>query len=322
MYILTGLDNVDNGDADMNGVLNFNADGAFKLMQLTDIHYTDGQAADGRTLALMRELIAAEAPDMIIVTGDTVCGPDVYANIAAALAPVTEAGVPFGWVFGNHDVEESGTREGLFERVCALPGCMARHEADSGDGVGNCCLRLVNAEGAVEWLFMCLDSGDYMRLPGTEGYGYVTRAQTDWYVRQIAEQQRQTPRFGAMAFMHIPLPEHDAVWHREVCHGVRREAVCCAPVNSGMFTALLEAGHTRGVFVGHDHVNDYWGAMYGIALGYGRATGFNTYGAQDYLRGCRIFRFRQGNTESFETYVRLEHGIVVDEPWEQQPDGR
>lgn len=306
----------------MNDMMHFDSNGMFKLMQLTDIHYTDGGAADKRTVALMRELIAAEAPDMIIVTGDTVCGPDVYRHLADALAPVTEAGVPFGWVFGNHDVEESGTRPGLFERVCELPGCLARHEADSVDGVGNCCVRLVNADGATEWLLFCLDSGDYVKLPGIEGYGYVTRAQIDWYVRCIRRQAQQLEQFAALAFMHIPLPEHDEVWHSDICYGVRREAVCCPPVNSGLFTAMLEAGHTRGVFVGHDHVNDYWGLHHGIALGYGRATGFNTYGAQDYLRGCRIFKFQQGNTDSFETYVRLEHGIVVDEPWVQHPDGR
>ncbi len=71
--------------------------------------------------------------------------------------------------------------------------------------------------------------------------------------------------------MHIALPEHLDVWMHEMCYGVKREGIGCPRVNSGFFSAMLEAGHTKGVFVGHDHVNDYWGRLYGIALGYGGA---------------------------------------------------
>ncbi len=39
-----------------------------------------------------------------------------------------------------------------------------------------------------------------------------------------------------------------------------------------------------GTFVGHDHVNDFVGDLYGIRLCYGRATGFNTYGRQGFTR--------------------------------------
>ena len=46
-----------------------------------------------------------------------------------------------------------------------------------------------------------------MKLPGIEGYGYVTRAQIDWYVRRIRRQAQQSEQFAALAFMHIPLPE-------------------------------------------------------------------------------------------------------------------
>lgn len=236
-----------------------------------------------------------------------------------ALAPVLESGIPWGFVFGNHDVEFASNREELFSRVTALPGCMSCHDPASGDGVGNCALELCARDGTPEWLIVGMDSGGYSPIADVPGYGWVTRRQIDWYTAMIADYARRLERFSSMVFMHMALPEHAEVWNYEICYGTKRDGIGAPPVNSGFFTAMLEAGHTKGVFVGHDHVNDYWGRLYGIALGYGRATGFNTYGAQDYPRGCRLFTFQEGDTEGFQTYERLEHGIVVDDPWIQHP---
>ncbi len=303
----------------MEKKLYFRSDGGFKLMQLTDIHFTDDNELDHRTTALMRELICAESPDFIMTTGDTVYGERNLDYLEKALAPVLESGIPWGFVFGNHDVEFASNREELFSRVTALPGCMSCHDPASGDGVGNCALELCARDGTPEWLIVGMDSGGYSPIADVPGYGWVTRRQIDWYTAMIADYARRLERFSSMVFMHMALPEHAEVWNYEICYGTKRDGIGAPPVNSGFFTAMLEAGHTKGVFVGHDHVNDYWGRLYGIALGYGRATGFNTYGAQDYPRGCRLFTFQEGDTEGFQTYERLEHGIVVDDPWIQHP---
>ena len=76
--------------------LYFCSDGGFKFMQLTDIHFTNDGEADHRTVALMRELIAAESPDFIMTTGDTVYGEHNLDFLEKALAPVIESGVPWG----------------------------------------------------------------------------------------------------------------------------------------------------------------------------------------------------------------------------------
>jgi len=65
-----------------------------------------------------------------------------------------------------------------------------------------------------------------------------------------------------------------------------------------------------GVFVGHDHDNDYVGYLYGIALGYGRHTGAN-YPYREMCRGARIFRMYEGK-RNFDTWVRLENYRVID----------
>lgn len=69
---------------------------------------------------------------------------------------------------------------------------------------------------------------------------------------------------------------------------MKNEKVFSARVNSGLFSAMLAQGDVMATFCGHDHINDFWGEMYGIRLHYGRATGFNTYGKEGFLRGACV----------------------------------
>lgn len=298
----------------------FYHNGAFKLMQLTDIHYCqENPAADARTLALMRELLQAEHPDFVMITGDAVYGEKSAEYLDRVMEPILEAGIHFGFTFGNHDAEYAGNKAELFEKLAAMPGSCLWHDPESGDGMGNGWLELCGEDGTPEWLLFGIDSGAYNPMARVGGYAYVTQRQIQWYRNAIAAYEKLGKPFSSMVFMHAALHEHAEVWKYEVCYGTKREGCGHSRINSGFFSAMLEAGHTKGVFVGHDHVNSYWGWLYGIALGYGRCTGFDTYGAQDFPRGCRIFRFAQGDTERFETYERLEHGVVVDDPWVQHP---
>ena len=49
-----------------------------------------------------------------------------------------------------------------------------------------------------------------------------------------------------------PLPDENAI-----LIGTRMEKACAPELNTGMFTAMKEAGDVMGMFVGHDHDNDY-----------------------------------------------------------------
>ena len=82
----------------------------------------------------------------------------------------------------------------------------------------------------------------------------------------------------ALAFFHIPLPEYNEAASDEnaILIGTRMEKACAPELNTGMFTAMKEAGDVMGMFVGHDHDNDYAVMWKGILLAYGRFTGGNT----------------------------------------------
>ena len=109
----------------------------------------------------------------------------------------------------------------------------------------------------------------------------------------------------ALAFFHIPLPEYNEIWDRQLCEGHKHETICCPNFNSGFFAALRQGGDVLGTFVGHDHVNDFEGELDGIRLCYGRASGFNTYGFPGFERGARVIQLYEGQRE-FKTWFCLE----------------
>ncbi|NTV78005.1 MAG: metallophosphoesterase family protein [Clostridiales bacterium] len=297
----------------------FNQEGKFKIMQLTDIHYDDGCLADEKTIELIEKLIQSESPDFIMITGDTVYGNKNLENFSKAVAPITASGIPWSIVFGNHDTEVGADYDDLFSEIRKQKGCMVYHDGTSVDGMGNHVLQIKNTEGTTKWAIIGLDSGNYNKMSQIGGYDYLKSMQIDWYQRKIKELERNSNQFSVLTFFHIALCEWNEVWEYETCYGEKNEEVCCAKINSGMFSAMLEAKHTRGVFVGHDHINDYYGDLYGITLGYGRATGYNTYGKEGYERGARIFILDELDTSQFQTYVVTEESGVQKEAVKHKP---
>jgi hypothetical protein len=82
-----------------------------------------------------------------------------------------------------------------------------------------------------------------------------------------------------------------------------------------LLAAILGRGDVKGVFVGHDHVNDYVGDYFGVRLGYSANTGFGTYGLdgeeRDRMRGAPVFVIQEDRPEDFETFMvfAADYGI-------------
>jgi hypothetical protein len=76
---------------------------------------------------------------------------------------------------------------------------------------------------------------------------------------------------------------------------------------------MLEAGDVMGVFVGHDHVNDYAVDWRGILLAYGRYTGGDTvYNNIPNGNGARVIELTEG-ARDFKTWIRIGGGKVLNE---------
>ena len=296
----------------MSHSLRFRPDGTFKIAQFTDTHIHNGEPKDQQTQALISQVLDAEQPDLVVLTGDVISGKGVRDPAAAwrfAVEPIVERGILWASVFGNHDDESGLSRQALMDVQQSIPCCLSEPGPQDVSGVGNyvLCIQSATGEKPAAMLYF-LDSNGYAETD-VEGYGWIRSDQIEWY-RNTARDLR---RFGgenplpALAFFHIPLPEYNEVWNEHPCQGIKQENVCCPRINTGFFAAMHLAGDLIGTFVGHDHVNDYQGDLYGIRLCYGRGSGFNTYGREGFLHGARVIRLREGRRE-FGTWLRLEDG--------------
>jgi 3',5'-cyclic AMP phosphodiesterase CpdA len=290
--------------------IRFNGNNRFKIVQFTDIHWTDGNESNQKTQKLMERILEEEQPDLIALTGDTIYGPEVEAPekaLSAALAPIGEA--PFLFVFGNHDTEGGVPKEKIESILCKRKGSLFSSGPRDLYGLGNYTVEVLGSDGETAWVLYCLDSGMMNDNIVCEGYDYIKWNQIQWYWEQSSSFRERYPSHKALSFFHIPLMEFHEAWDSGICVGEKNETICSPKQNSGFFSAAMEQGNMRGIFVGHDHINDFDGDLYGIRLVYGRATGHNTYGKDGFPRGARVIELSEG-CDSFRTWLRLEDGNV------------
>ncbi|HET6384093.1 MAG TPA: metallophosphoesterase family protein [Armatimonadota bacterium] len=295
----------------MPPTLQFRDDGTFIIAQFTDIHWQNGGAEDRRSRALMERVLDEERPDLVVLTGDVIAGSgceNPAESWRQAVAPVLDRGTPWAAVFGNHDDEGSLGRSELMASQWSLPHCLSEPGPADIPGIGNFILEIGDPrEGRTAALLYFLDSGSYDGS-GAGTYAWIAFEQVEWYRRESSRLNALHGKDGplpALAFFHIPLPEYNDAWDRGQRQGSRYENVCCPALNTGLFTAFYEQSDVSGVFVGHDHVNDFEGTLHGIRLCYGRASGYNTYGRDGFPRGVRMIRLDEGQRE-FTTWMNLD----------------
>ena len=298
----------------MANPLTFREDGTFKILQFTDVHIgdgTDGEEQDRQAVALMERLIEQERPDLIVYTGDLCWSrgiEDPRRGLRLAISPAVRSGLPWAAVFGNHDAEGSVTREQLMDVMRESAGCLAEPGPADLSGVGNYALPVRGSDGEKEAAMLYfLDSG--CEAPEhIGGYEWIHGDQVEWYAQVSREAaKRSGAPLPSLAFFHIPLPEYEEVWRAGLISGKKYERVCAPKLNSGLFAKMVEMGDVMAVFAGHDHDNDYVGALHGISLCYGRTTGYNCYGRLQ--RGARVIELAEGKRE-FRTWLRLDDGTV------------
>ena len=172
------------------------------------------------------------------------------------------------------------------------------------NGEGNYTLEIKgNQTDANKHILYFLDSGDYS--PENLGhYEWIHPDQVNWF----REETKKNPELPGIALFHIPLPEFKEAIEKGQMTGNKFEPICSPVVNSGMFTAMLEAENIMGAFVGHDHDNDFIAELHGIALSYGRITGYNVYGR--FERGARVIQLFE-DEKKFATWIRQTDGEIV-----------
>lgn len=300
-----------------NRELRFGPNHKFKIVQFTDIHWIYNDPASDEAAERMGEILDAERPDLVVFTGDLIFAKPADKALDKALEPTISRGIPFAVAWGNHDDEHDLSREELSAYIATKKGNLSS-TTEGLSGVSNYTLPILSSSGdksaAVIYIF---DSHSYSPLEKVKGYDWIKHDQVQWYIdssRRFTAENGGTP-LPAMAFFHIPLPEmRDATQNQNVYMvGTRKEMVCAPEINTGLATAMLQAGDVMGVFVGHDHVNDYVVDWYGILMGYGRFTGGKTvYHDIPEGNGARIIELTEGS-RTFDTWIRIKEGKVINE---------
>ncbi|KAK9097480.1 hypothetical protein Sjap_022977 [Stephania japonica] len=307
--------------------LRFASNGAFKILQVADMHFGNGDltrckdvaasefefCSDLNTTRFVRRLIEVENPDFVAFTGDNIFGAssaDAAESLVRAFKPVMESKIPWAAVLGNHDQESTMNRRELMHFISLMDYSVSQINPSSDslsnagsdnvikniDGFGNYNLRVYGAPGSdlantsILNLFF-LDSGDRATVGGIRTYDWIKESQLHW-LRSITTDGSQANERGidpdpALTFFHIPVLEVRDLWFKEFV-GQFQEGVACSIVNSGVLDTLVSRGDVKAVFMGHDHNNDFCGQISGIWFCYGGGSGYHGYGKAGWQRRARV----------------------------------
>ncbi|MDR1465081.1 MAG: metallophosphoesterase family protein [Oscillospiraceae bacterium] len=333
--------------------LRFRPDGSFSVMQISDIQHSNG--LDNPTRTLLEALLDAERPDFVILTGDQVkgYGASLWFGTAAQkrqkiertlddiLSPLAQRGIPFTFVFGNHDHDAPLDDDEQVRIYQSYPLCCAADLADA-PGCANHTVEVLHSAGSGPALnFYLLDSH------GAKGLGYqpLRPEQVDWYrrtrdaliarnggrpvpsllfqhiaVEEILELYRKVPKgtAGALEGFRSHEGSYYVLDETKAAPGSFMGELPSTPDhNAGLFAAAQEKGDMLGMYFGHDHHNGFHGVVGGVDLGYAPALGFQSYGPGR-RRGVRMFRFREEDIARYETYIRTFADLFGEDakvPW-------
>ncbi len=316
-------------------------DGKFRILQLTDLHLgyncPEGLERAAKTIEYTRTLLDVSKPDLAILTGDivwleaTALAGGYEEAWARIVKPFEDANVPYVMTLGNHDHELKIPAKAHYAAFSKSPLNMTR-DVPYLPGAGNCYIPIVGADGKECRRLWIFDSHSYCRISDNPRihalsevvdweYDWIKPSQIQWYIKesQRAEEENGGVPIPSLAFFHIPTPEYwelyekqqDGSWKPvEGVIGRRGEDPCSPRVNSGLVGAAIERGDLEGIFVGHEHINDYIGIYKGIALAYGRKTGEECYG--DLPHGGRIIDLTEGKP-GFATRIVMLDGSTESE---------
>lgn len=309
-------------------------DGKFRILQIADTQDTSMTSVD--TVNFIRCALEKAKPDLVVFSGDQLKGYGITFNIGDRkenpkiaidniVKSVDEMGIPFTFVFGNHDDQCAADKKAQMKIYNSYKSCVAFNDDDEIDGYGNHNLLVTGEDGTPKLNVLLIDSLS-MSLNGK--CMPVSENQIEWYKRKRDELKDKYGNFvPTIVFQHIPVPE---IWNllrvvpkkKGVAKGYRDKAgkyfdlnpQCCNTdsrsfvwetpatphINTGEFNALNEKGDVFAMFFGHDHNNSFVGEYKGMKMGYTQGCGFNVYGPAD-RRGVRIFDFDENDVKSFKT---------------------
>lgn len=283
--------------------------GELRVVQFTDTHWTPQSERCAITEKTIKDIIAAEHPDVAVVSGDVVTAQPAADGWRSIIRIFEDEHMPFVVLMGNHDGQEMD-KDSIYAMLTASPYYVGERGPVNITGAGNCVIPVFASSGnsrVPAALLYCIDSNDYQPVKEYGEYDWIHFDEIEWY-RQMSDYYthmnggRPIP---ALAFFHIPLQEMSIIDESKQYLGIRGESVNAAARNTGMFAAFLDKQDVMCILNGHDHNSSYIGILQGIAMGYGRSTGADAYG--DYPLGGRMVVMHEGR-KAFDTWITTASG--------------
>jgi len=273
------------------GYYTFTCDRQFKVLQLTDVHVGGGALSikkDNMAINAVYEIVNHTKPDLVIITGDLVFPVPFSSGSFNNFTPtkmvaelMEQMGVYWAFCYGNHDTEVYSyyTREEIssYYENSDFKYCLYQRGPEDVDGYGNYVINVKNSAGIITQSLFLVDSHSYSKGFWRD-YDNIHQNQVDWYESEvnrldgINKSHGATETIKSLMFFHIPLVEYKDAYEEyrnnnnadtanvQYVYGIAGEPeglVCCGVNQDEMFEKMLELKSTKGVFCGHDHLNNF-----------------------------------------------------------------
>lgn len=271
----------------------------FKILQLTDIHlggslYTIGE--DKNALHAVYDLIEYTRPDLVVITGDFVFSIGLFSLSFNNYAPIEQfcsfmrhIGIPWTFVYGNHDTETVSTAsfkkiDHLFQKFAQTNDHTLLYSQKRPHITGryNQYIMIKNKDDTINQILFLLDSNQY--IGHMTDYDYIHDDQLKWYEQTLLSfDSGNIP--DSMIFFHMPIEEYQTAYKlykqksKEVKYyfgtiGEKKEAISTSKYESQLFETAKRLGSTKAMFAGHDHYNHISLEYEGIRLTFGRSIDY------------------------------------------------
>ncbi len=273
------------------------AKGTLRRQQLQNAFFTDNIFdRDIRVYNYVRRAVAEAQPDMIILTGDNVYGEtDDSGKLWDELIDLmNEIGLPWGFVFGNHDNESmKGVRWQIAEALERSPLCIFAQGTVHGNSNYSILLR---QGGEYRFQLYMIDTNGCEEIPSNPGEGLdpdnpdhdliadmgIWKDQREWYRDSAKAVNAAAGRtVPSLVFMHIALRAMndelesrgiDMKYPMEMTEdgefGVLTSKVSSIDNKNEFFDVMCDVG-AIGAFFGHQHKNSASVISHGIRLTFG-----------------------------------------------------
>lgn len=335
----------------------FTTDGDFKVLHITDVHIGGGVLSveqDKKAINAVAAMITAEKPDLVIATGDISFAVPWSGTIDNSYAHryfirlMENLGVYWTVTFGNHDSEVydlygRGAVADMYDNP-SLKYCLFDKGPENIFGECNHAITVRNSKGLITQSLIMMDTNSYTDedpLGIFWIYDNIHEDQIDWYKTTVESHNAHNKEISSEAdtlvksllFIHIPLMEvREAVYgyleeSDEVSHlggkiGESEPYVYCSTDEEQMFETILELGSTKGIFYGHDHLNNIVLEYEGVTISYGYSIDYFAYAGIDKIgsqRGCTVITCKPDSSfeishENYyqDKYVPLYEKEIVD----------